>query len=240
MNVAKSLNDISLYMMAIVFLLGAGMSLLQSRKKDSLHQTLKTLLAVNWFFFGISYLILVSRLYIPFEKPDLHILLYRILLIADVIALGSIFLYITLKYGAKLPKFSGLMKTFGFLQTLVLILLVIFDPGFSIHQTDLYVEIVPSFSCQIGISLSMVLLTIVLVITAILLGRANKKNDDIERMEKVTERRDTLLLALFVILMIVHIPLPLIVGYELMGSLTIFIFRVLISSTVLAHTFLTK
>ena len=240
MNVAKSLNDISLYMMAFAFLLSAGLSFVYARKKDALPKTLKMLMAANWFFFGLSYLILVSRLYIPFAKADLHILLYRILLIADVIALGSIFLYIALKYETKLPKFSGLMKTFGFLQALVLILLVIFDPGFSIHQTDLYVEIVPSFSCQIGISLSMVLLTIVLVITAILLGRANKKNDDIERMEKVTERRDTLLLALFIFLMIVHIPLPLIVGYELMGSLTIFIFRVLISTTVLSHTFVTK
>ena len=240
MNLAKSLNDISLYMMAFAFLLSAGLSFVHARKKDALPKTLKMLMAANWFFFGLSYIILVSRLYIPFAKADLHILLYRILLIADVIALGSAFLYIALKYKAKLPKYAQFMKFFGGLQALALTILVIFDPGFTVKQTSLYVEIVPSFSCQIGISLSMVILTITLVITAILLGRANKKNADIEKTEKVTERRDALLLALFVFLMIVHIPLPLIVGYELMGSLTIFIFRVLISTTILSHTFATK
>ena len=240
MNFAKSLNDISLYMMAFAFLVAAGLSIAQSRKKDGTAKTLKTLMTINWFFFGLSYVILVSRLYIPFVQDALHITLYRILLIADVIALGSVFLYISIKYAAKLPKFSLAMKIFGLVQAIGLTILVIFDPGFSIKQTSLYVEIVPSFSCQIGISLSMVILSIALVITTILLGQASKKNANIGKMEKVTERRDTLLLALFVFLMIVHIPLPLIVGYELMGSLTIFIFRVLISTTILSHTFATK
>ena len=237
MNLAKSLNDISLYMMAIVFLLSAGLSVIQSRQKDGTEKTLKVLMASNWFFFGISYVILVSRLYISFDQAALHITLYRILLIADVIALASIFLYIALKYANKLPKFSIAMKIFGLLQVLGLTILVIFDPGFSIKQTSLYVEIVPSFSCQTGISLSMVILILSLLVTA---GLLERKNTTLEKSEKIAERKDVLLLALFIFLMIVHIPLPLIVGYQLMGSLTIFVFRVLISTTVLSHIFVTK
>ena len=237
MNLAKNLNDLSLYMMAIVFLVAAGLSLIQSRQKDGTARTLKELMASNWFFFGVSYVILVSRLYISFDQPALHITLYRILLICDVIALGSIFLYVSIKYAAKLPKFSSFLKVFGFVQAIGLIILVIFDPGFSVQQTELYVEIIPSFSCQTGISLSMVILIFSLLITAVLLER---KKDAVEKSEKIAERKDILLLALFIFLMIVHIPLPLIVGYQLMGSLTIFIFRVFISTTVLAHTFVTK
>jgi len=204
MNFAKSLNDISLYMMAIVFLVGAGLSMAQSRQKDGTVKTLKHLMAVNWLFFGISYVILVSRLYISFEQAALHIALYRILLVADVIALGSIFLYIALKYANKLPKFSFAMKIFGLLQAIGLTILVIFDPGFSIKQTSLYVEIVPSFSCQTGISLSMEILILSLLVTA---GLLERKNAIQERSEKIAERKDVLLLALFIFLMIVHIPL---------------------------------
>lgn len=240
MSFAKNLNDISLYMMAIVFLVNAGLSVIQSRQKDTDARTLKRLMTGNWGLFGMSYVILVSRLYLPFAETALHIALYRILLIFDVIALGCVFLYISLKYAKKLPKFSSFLKYFGFLQAIGLSILVLFDPGFSVKQTKLYVEIVPSFSCQTGISLSMVILILCFLITAGLLERKNKNNADQEKSIKVTERKDVLLLALFVFLMIVHIPLPLIVGYELIGSLIIFIFRVLISSTIVAHTLATK
>lgn len=240
MSFAKNLNDISLYMMAIVFLVNAGLSVIQARQKDLYARTTKLLMANNWGLFGISYLILVVRLYIHFEQAALHITLYRILLICDVLALGCIFLYISLKYDHKLPKFSFFLKFFGGLQALGLIMLVIFDPGFSVKQTDLYVEIVPSFSCQIGISLSMVILILCLLITAGLLEQKNKKNANQAKSEKLAERKDVLLLALFVFLMIVHIPLPLIVGYALPGSLVIFIFRVFICATIVIHSVATK
>ena len=237
MNLAKNLNDLSLYMMASIFLVSAALSLNQSRQKDKSARTLKELMASNWFFFGISYVILVSRLYLSFDQAALHITLYRILLICDVIALGSIFLYVSLKYAPKLPKFSFFLKVFGFLQAIALTILVIFDPGFSVKQTELYVEIIPSFSCQTGISLSMLILILSLLITA---GLLERKNAALEKSEKIAERKDVLLLALFIFLMIVHIPLPLIVGYQLLGSLVIFIFRVLISGTIVAHTIATK
>jgi hypothetical protein len=240
MSFAKNLNDISLYTMAIVFLVNAGLSVIQARSKDTQAKTLKRLMAGNWGLFGISYLILVARLYIHFDQAALHITLYRILLVCDVLALGCIFLYISLKYAPKLPKFSFFLKIFGVLQALGLITLVIFDPGFSVRQTDLYVEIVPSFSCQTGISLSMVILILCLLTTAGLLERKNKNSVDQGKSEKLAARKDVLLLALFVFLMIVHIPLPLIVGYELMGSLVIFIFRVFICATIVVHTVVTE
>lgn len=240
MSFAKNLNNISLYMMAIVFLMNAVLSVIQARQKDTHARTLKLLMAGNWGLFGISYLILVARLYIHFEQAALHITLYRILLICDVLALGCIFLYIYLKYAHKLPEFSFFLKIFGVLQAIGLTILVIFDPGFSVKQTDLYVEIVPSFSCQTGVSLSMVVLILCLLTTAGLLERKNKNNAAQDKSEKSAERKDVLLLALFVFLMIVHIPLPLIVGYELLGSLVIFIFRVFICATIVVHTVVTE
>ncbi len=237
MSLAKNLNDISLYMMTIVFLVNAGLSVAHARQRHTNTRTLKRLMAGNWGLFGISYMILVLRLYIPYEEAPLHIALYRFLLICDVIALGCVFLYISLKYADKLPKFSVFLKFFGILQAIALTFLVLFDPGFSVRQTDLYVEIVPSFSCQTGISLSMTILIISLLIAAGLLERQNKDNANQGKLEA---RKDLLLLALFIFLMIVHIPLPLIVGYELLGSLVIFIFRALISTTMIAHTMMTK
>ena len=232
---AKGLNDSSLYMMAFVFIMNAGLNILHSRQKRQAEIFLKYLIAGNWGLFGLSYVILVSRLYIPFAEDALHIALYRFLLICDVFALGCMALYVSRKVKDKLPKFAVFLKGFGLLQMLGLSVLVLVDPGFSVQQTDLYVEILPSFSCQTGISLSMVTLIVCLIIAAVLLGRKVT-----EQAEKTRLRRDILLLALFIFLMIVHIPLPLIVGYELGGSLTIFIFRVLICATVCAHTLLAE
>ena len=208
----KLMNDVSLVIMTLGFLINGVLILQRNRTKK--------FIGFNWLAFSVGYLILIIRLFLTIDYKDAHIALYKGLLILNLVSIVLIAIHYSTLLEPSRPRLAKGLQSYAAIQFIVVFLVLLFDDGFDVHDTPLYVEIMPSFTCQTLMSIGIIILAIMSFVL----------------MKFVSEKEDPLYLGIFLVLFMIHIPLPVIVGYDFWGSFVIFLLRIVMVLVISVHT----